>query len=183
MRDRSVEQHEQERSTNAICCLARGQVGDQQSAVSCQPWTALPGATCLWVPLKAQTPWGSVLKYSLCWGWHLDSWAPTPEIAVWRGGAGVVLSSLELLLMGRCPTDQVKPWLGFFVVFFFFLSFLIPLNKEYCYYWKLSFRFFPVIFKVMVMFWFSPVVHFDKNYVLFLISTSMLLASGHVVVW
>jgi hypothetical protein len=46
----------------------------------------------------------------------------------------------------------------------------------------LSFRFFPVIFKVMVMFWFSPVVHFDKNYVLFLISTSMLLASGHVVV-
>jgi hypothetical protein len=74
-----LEQHEQERSINAICYLARGQVGDQQSAVSCQPWTALPGAACLWVPLKAQTPWGSVLKYSLCWGWHLDSWAPTPR--------------------------------------------------------------------------------------------------------
>lgn len=88
---------------------------------------------------------------------------------------GVVLSSLELL-MERCPTDQVRAWLSFF---FFFFSFLIPLNKEYCYYWKLSFRFFPVIFKVMVMFCFFPVVHLDKNYVLFLISTSMLLASGH----
>lgn len=36
----------------------KGMWVSQQSAVSCQPWAALPGATCLQVPLKAQTPHG-----------------------------------------------------------------------------------------------------------------------------
>lgn len=102
--------------------------------------------------LKHRLHMESILKYSLCWVVALGL-AGHP-VDHWRGSGGAV-PELTWAVNGKMPYWPGQS-LGSFFFFSSCFSFLIPLNKEYCYYWKLSFKFFPVIFKVMVMFCFFP---------------------------
>lgn len=144
----------QERSINAFEISPEGMWVSQQKM---QPLANL-GLLCR-VPhayrslLKHRLHMESITEYSLWWVVALGLAGTT---AGHRGGCGGCGAQLTGAGNGKMPY-----WPGQSPVCIFVVFFLIPPNKEHCYYWKLSFRFFPVIFKVMVLFF--PVVHLDER--------------------
>lgn len=100
------------------CCVSRPRAWVTCSLL-CHPQTALPCATCLWVPPKAQT-WTKVfLKYSLWWGVALKTiWDTT--IGQSRGGCPVLVldSRIEIVRWKDALRTGPKPGLFSFLLFF-----------------------------------------------------------------